>query len=422
MSRKPQLLVLAQTLPYPPDGGVWIRTYNLLRALSDAFALRLLCFERAIAPGQGHTHNQAESVEALRQIGPTDVFPIPQRHSRARFAWDHLRSLLTGQTFTHFLYESAPFRRCLREVVRRGNVDLVHVDSLDLCAYLPELDGLPVACTHHNVESALLRRRAAAEQSRLLGAYAALQARLTEKDERYWCPRVALNVTVSADDAAALRTLAPEGKYLVVPNGVDVDLLRPGEARVGGGLVFVGATSWFPNRDGMEYFCQEILPLVRQKRPELTVTWVGAARADERQRFAERYGIELTGYVPDIRPYAQAAECYIVPLRVGGGSRLKILDAWAMGKTVVSTSVGCEGLATEPDTNVVVADSPATFAQGIDRVLTNATLRAAIGRAARETAERLYSWNVVGQTLVQAYEDLLRGSRLAEDPGAAGRQ
>ncbi len=407
MTQKPSLLFLSQTLPYPPDGGVWIRTYNLLRVLARHYSITMLCFERAISPDQGFAFDEAASLGALRQLGEADAFPIPQRHSRLRFAADHLRSLLSGRVFTHYLYDSATVRERVRAAVASGRFDLAHVDSLDLSAYLPLLRGLPVACTHHNVESELLRRRARSDDSAPVRLYAARQATLMEATEREWCARVALNVAVSEPDAAALQRLAPDGRYVVVPNGVDTQAFRPGQDIDGGGLVFVGGANWFPNRDALDFFCREILPLLRRRRPGLPVRWVGAAREEDRRRYLAEHGVELTGYVDDIRPYVHDAECYIVPLRVGGGSRLKILDAWSMGKAVVSTSVGCEGLAAEHGRNILVADEPAAFAAAVERVLEERPLRQALGRGARALAERRYAWDVVGGTLVDAYSELL---------------
>jgi len=421
MSVRPRVLVLSQTVPFPPDGGAWIRTYNLLRALARRFELTILCFERAIAASDGFAFNEGASLRALSQLGHAEIFPIPQRHSRLRFLADHARSLLRGRVFTQYLYESGAFRERLRQLVAEGGYDLVHVDSLDLAAYLPLLQGLPVACTHHNVESALLRRRARADASAAVRAYAAHQAGLMEATERAWCPRVALNIAVSEDDAAALARLAPAARFTIVPNGVDTRFFQPGPDPEGEGLVFVGGANWFPNRDALEYFCRDILPLLRRNRPDLRVTWVGAASEEDRRSFLARHGVELTGYVDDIRPRVRDAACFIAPLRVGGGSRLKILDAWALGKAVVSTSVGCEGLAAQHGRNILVADDPAAFAAAVERVLVDRTLRRELGRAARALVERVYAWDVVGAGLVDAYEALLaRSPRPARARATAG--
>ena len=247
LSRRPRLLFLCQTLPYPPDGGVWIRTYHVLRLLARTFDVTALCFERAGSAGEC---DRAASREALARLAEVEVFAIPQRHSRLRFAWDHARSLARGHVYTTYLYESSAFRRRLEERVRSQSFDLVHADSLDLAAYLPALGDLPVVCVHHDVESALLRRRAALERSRGRAAYLAHQARLMDTVERHWCERVALNVAVSESDAALIRGKAPAARVAVVPNGVDMDEFRP-DGTTGAGVAFVGGTNPFPNLDAL---------------------------------------------------------------------------------------------------------------------------------------------------------------------------
>jgi glycosyltransferase involved in cell wall biosynthesis len=164
--------------------------------------------------------------------------------------------------------------------------------------------------------------------------------------------------------------------------------------------------SWFPNADALEFFDEEILPLVRARDEKMTVTWVGRAKPEVIARYATR-GIQLTGHVDDIRPYVAKAACYVVPLRIGGGTRLKILDAWAMGKAVVSTSVGCEGLEAVDGQNILIRDDPAAFAAAVTTVLRDAGLRTALERNARVTAEQRYSWDVIGETMRRLYGEVL---------------
>jgi glycosyltransferase involved in cell wall biosynthesis len=408
MSGRPKLLFLCHTLPYPPDGGVWLRSYNILRMLAQHYDVTALYFERSGTRAHERQSERAENLAALGRLGPTEVFPIPQAQRRWRFLWDHLRSVLRGRVFTYYLYESRAFRARLRALLRTQRFDLVHVDSLDLVGYLPDLDGLPVVCVHHNVESQLLRRRALAERSRLRRAYIAYQATLTEAAESAWCGRVALNVAVSEADARMLAELAPQGRFAVVPNGVDVEYFKPpDQPRALSGLVFVGGSDWFPNRDALEHFCGDILPHLGANGGRPPVQWVGMARPGDISFFGDRYGVKLTGRVPDVRPYVHAAECFVVPLRVGGGSRLKILDAWAMGKAVVSTSVGCEGLHAVHGENILVADAPKAFAAAVGRVLHDRVLRERLGAAARATVEREYSWPVIGRPMIELYDGLL---------------
>ncbi len=406
---RPRLLFLCQTLPFPPDGGVHLRSYNVLRLLAAHFEVTgLFFYRRATRPTPAAVR---AGLAGLGRLGRVEAFPIPQEHSRARLLWDHFRSVITRRAYVHYAYEARGFRRGLRQVLERQTFDLVHMDSLDLAGYLPMLRGLPVVCTHHNVESDLLRRRAAAESSRLRGRYLRLQASLLERYERLWCPKVALNVAVSEADRRVLESRAPGARFLVVPNGVDTSVFQPGEEN-GRAAVFVGGHGWFPNRDAMEYFRDAVLPLIRAERPDFSLTWVGRLPESERARFAAA-GVEPTGYVEDIRPYVTGARCFVVPIRAGGGTRLKILDAWAMGKAVVSTTIGCEGLDARDGENILIRDTPEQFAAAVLAVLGDETLRRRLGCAARATAERSYDWRRIGEPMTREYLELAARGRNA---------
>lgn len=404
--RRPRLLFLCHTLPWPPDGGPWIRTYHILRLLSRAFDVTALCFERAATAGNGVSWDVATGREALGRFADVEVFRIPQRHSRLRWVWDHARSTVLGRVYTTYLFHSREFRRRLTAFVQSGQFDIVHVDSLDLSEYLPALDGLPVVCVHHDIQSALLHRRAGVETNVWRRGYLRYQAVLMEQQERYWCDRIALNVTVSEADAAVLRRIAPAARVAVVPNGVDVDEFSPTDASTGEGLAFAGGAVAFPNPDALAYFCEDILPHLRAVEPHLPVKWIGRASAEQQQYHRETYDVELTGYVPDARPLMSAAACHIVPLRAGGGTRLKILNSWAMGKAIVSTSIGCEGLAAVDGENLLIRDDPKHFAEAILQLLRDPEQRRRLGAGGRATAERLYSWEVIGEAMNAAYQSI----------------
>lgn len=399
---RPRLLFLCQTLPYPADGGVWIRTYHVLRLLSRAFDITALCFERAASAGEGVDWKVAAGPDALGRFADVEVFPIPQKRSRVRYLWDHLRSVATGRVYTTYLYESRAFRSRVRELLRSNRYDLVHVDSLDLATYLPDCDSVPVVCVHHDVESALLRRRAAVERHRWRRPYLRLQAGLMEDVERRWCERIALNVAVSQHDRSLLQRIAPGSLVTVVPNGVDADEFRF-DGQVGLGIAYVGGTTPFPNRDALAFFCDRILPSVRTLVGNVPVRWIGRASPEEQQHYRDRFGIELTGYVEDVRPMMRQAACHIVPLRTGGGTRLKILNSWAMGKPVVATSLGCEGLEAVDGVNILIRDDPTDFAAAIRAVLETPRLRQRLTDGGRETVNRLYSWDVLGRQLIETY-------------------
>lgn len=410
MTRRPRLLFLCQTLPYPPDGGVWIRTYHVLRLLSQAFDITALCFERAGTAGAGV--DVAGSLAALARFADVEVFALPQKHSRWRWGWDHLRSILLRRVYTTYLYESPRFERRLAEHLRTKAFDLVHLDSLDLARYLPACAGLPVVCVHHDVESDLLQRRADVDPVWWRRWYLAFQSRRMRVVERRASARIVLNVTVSEHDRLRLQRIAPAARVIVVPNGVDVAEFQPSH-EAGAGVAFVGGAHPAPNRDALEFFCSEILPQLRDRCGPVPVRWIGRASAAEQQHFLARHDVTLTGYVDDVRPFMQSAACHIVPLRIGGGTRLKILTAWAMGKAVVSTSIGCEGLAAVDGENILIRDDPQSFAVAVADVLAFETLRDHLGAHGRDTARRLYDWDAVGRGLIDTY---LRVA--ADGPGA----
>ncbi len=403
---RPSLLVLSHRLPFPPHNGAALRTYNMLRLLSRDFDVTGLCFDRR---DRATEHLGLDRrLAALAPFGRFEAFAIPQETSRVRLVADHIRSAVTGRPYTWYVHDSGPFLARLRTLLAERRWDVVHVDSLDLVRALPMLGQRPVICTHHNVESQLLVRRAATE-SAARGAYLRAQARLVERAERFWLPRVALNIAVSPEDEVALRALAPSATVTTIPNGVDVEYFTPSEGPQTG-CVFVGGTSWYPNRDALHWFTEEIAPRLRALGSTADVTWVGRATDSERQAFAQVPGLRLTGYVDDIRPYVAGAACYIAPLRVGGGTRLKLLDAWAMGKAVVSTSIGAEGLGARHGENILLADTEEEFAKATAAVLCDESLRHRLGRAARETAERRFSWDVIGATVRDRYHVVAEGN------------
>ena len=404
---RPRLLFLSHRLPWPPHNGASIRTWNILTLLAREFEVEGLCYDRPDPHLAGVPLD--ERMAAMARHGRFTLLPIPQCSSRARLAFDHARSILTRRPYTWYVHDSGAARSSLLGLLARFDPDIVHVDSLDMVRLLPLLGSRPTVVTHHNVESQLLERRAAGERSMARRRYLHWQAAALRRAESHWMPRVALNVVVSPEDEAEFRRLAPAARFAVVPNGVDVEHFRPSRGPTTGS-VFVGGTTWHPNRDALHWFVAEILPRLRAKGEHSTVTWVGRATAEERERYAGVGGLRFTGYVDDIRPYVDAAACFIAPLRFGGGTRLKLLDAWAMGKAVVSTSAGAEGLGGRSGYDLLLADEPDHFADAMLRVLRNQDLEHRLGARGRESAVARFSWPVIGSGMSRVYHDIARGT------------
>jgi glycosyltransferase involved in cell wall biosynthesis len=399
-----RLLFLSHRLPFPPHSGAAIRTYNVLVALSREYSVDALCFDRKDQSTAGISV-QAR-IEALRPFARCEVFPIPQQRSRRRLLWDHARSALTGRPYTYYVHDSKPFLRRLSEVLRERTYDVVHVESLDLVRVMSLLPLERVACTHHNVESELLARRARVERNHLRRAYTRVQADLVRRAERRWAPRVACNLCTSAEDLRALEVIAPGMRGEIIPNGVDDAYFTRDDVPRDGGLVFVGGTSWHPNRDALEWFIDAILPALRASGVSAPVTWVGRVTPEERARYGGIEGFTLTGYVDDIRPYLARARCFVAPIRFGGGTRLKMLDAWAMQLPVVATRAAMEGLDPADGSDCLIAEAPSEFAAQIQRVLADESLANRLGAAGRARIEQSFAWRTIGEKLRVLYRDV----------------
>ena len=191
----------------------------------------------------------------------------------------------------------------------------------------------------------------------------------------------------------------------VIPNGVDTELYQPDhEAEEDATLIYTGSMDWFPNEDAAIYFIDEILPTIQKKRPNLKFYVVGQFPSERLKRYGNRPGVVITGRVDDVKPYIARATVYVVPLRIGGGTRLKILEALAMGKAVVSTSVGAEGLNLRAGEEIMIADEPAKFSDGVLQLMENGCMRRELGDNGRRRVETEYDWRQIGEKLQGLYE------------------
>lgn len=406
---RPAIIALAQCLPFPPHSGVANRIYHVLTGLQRHFDVFLVPFLRRL------NHPTNEAAEAAHQALSQELswlaspVRIPGEWNRARWVFNHLASSLSQHPFIRFEYAEDKFRAAIRSALGRCTPALVHADSLDLYHWFDGMPEVPTAVTHHNIESELLRIRAGVTRFEPVRQYIKMQARRLEELERFWAPRVASNVMMSDLDAGRLRVISPTCPTFVVPNGVDVDYFErtkdgvPCSTRI----VFLGPTAIYPNRQAVDWYLDGCWPKIRRAVPTATLDLVGAVRPKDALRYGRVPGVNVHGYVPDVRPYLQAAACSIVPIRVGGGTRLKILDAWAMGTPVVSTTLGCEGLEVGDGENILIRDESELFAEGVISLLRDPKLARRIGAAGRSTAVKHYAWSAITSRLADHYQELI---------------
>jgi sugar transferase (PEP-CTERM/EpsH1 system associated) len=399
-----KVLFLSQIVPYPPHGGVLQRGYNLLRELGRRASVHLLAF---VHPDELRTASKVqESRAALEEFCEgVEYFPLWAKASSLHTAAALLASAGSRLPFSVIAHRSAAFDRRVQESLRSSSPDVVHVDTVALSQFVPlDASSVPLVLTHHNVESMLMERRAEVERRPLAKQYLQRETAKLRAYERGVSPKFDLNIVVSAQDGQMLARVAPDVRTAVVPNGVNVDYFAPDAAEEIPALIYTGGMNMFANRDAVTYFLEEIWPLIAARAPHTTFYAVGQDPPKELLAHATQDPrVVVTGFVDDIRPWVRKAAVYVVPLRVGGGTRLKVLDAMAMGKAIVSTSVGCEGIAVVPGTHLVTADAPTDFARETLSLLGDRPRRLALGRAARALVERTYAWPVVGEQLISAY-------------------
>jgi glycosyltransferase involved in cell wall biosynthesis len=269
----------------------------------------------------------------------------------------------------------------------------------------------PTILFEHNVEYMIWKRLHEVERRPLRRALLAVEWRKMRRYEARACRRARLTIAVSDADRALLSAGAPGADIRSIPTGVDTVYFHPnGTGEKPAALVFTGSMDWHPNEDAILHFIATTLPEVRRQVPDVTLAVVGRNPSGYLQKIGAAAGVQVTGTVADVRPHMADASVYIVPLRIGGGTRLKIFEALAMGKAVVSTTVGAEGLPIVPGEHYLRADTPADFARSVVALLGDADRRRALGQAGRRLVEARYSWGQIAR-LFEAYCEEVVSSR-----------
>jgi sugar transferase (PEP-CTERM/EpsH1 system associated) len=397
-----KILWLNANLLLPLDKGGKLRTWHLMRHLAARHELTYLSFCDPGQPPEDHL-GMSDVCAHLHTIERTD----PPKGTM-RFYLDAAKYLVDPVPYGVAKYRSGAFRSTLERLLRDIRFDAIVCDFLVPVVNLPERLPCPAILFTHNVEAEIWRRHAENARNPLARFLLAQQWRRMLRFERSALARFDLALAVSDADRETFQRLYPDALRIpahVVQTGVDTAYFVPSTAPPRRAhLVFTGSMDWLPNEDGMQYFVREILPRIRQVEPEVTLSIIGRAPTPAVRRLADDAGIEVTGRVDDVRPHIAAGAVYIVPLRIGGGTRLKIFEAMAMGKAVVSTTVGAEGLPVTPGRNIVIADEPARFAQVVVHMIRDVDARRAVEAEARRIVVEQYDWSAVAED----FEDALR--------------
>ena len=394
-SRRLKVLVLDEEIPYPPNSGKRIRTWNLLRSLARRHDISLLCYGDA----------DDSAAEALREAGIRLHLVKPKAHATGwRLYSLLLLNLFSTLPFSVSKHYSRHFHSRFRALLAQESWDLIQCEWTPYARFVSDVCRVPAFVATHNVESQILERRKHHAENLVAQIFFWMQEQKMRRFERRALERAS---GVAAVTTADIDTMGNWGvnNIALIPNGVDLDsfgaaLDREREREI----LFLASLDWHPNIDALQYFTKEILPLLRARRPQIRLRIVGRRPSEAlKNQFSGIPDVYFTGEVEDVLSYFARAAVFVVPLRIGGGSRIKILEALAAGKAVVSTSIGAEGLNLISGKHLLIGDSPREFAQCVEQLLDSKNLRKQLGEQGRLLVNERYGWEGIAAELEKAW-------------------
>ena len=391
-----RILLLTQVLPFPPDSGPKVKTWNLIKYLASNHEVILASFVRG---------DQTDSIRQLEKYC-REVHTVPIERGVFRDLMYLVQSFLTSQPFLMVRDRRKEMEDMVDQLTSRLDFDIVHADQLNMAQYAIRVPVARKVLDAHNALWLLYKRLWQTMKTGPKKWLLNRDWRILKKYEGQICRKFDSVLAVSEEDHQAMNEAA--GKQLdvtIIPIAIDIEEVVPLEYRPAGDrILHIGTMFWPPNIDGILWFLKEILPLIQEKRPEVVFDIIGANPPKEIVAFGNAgHKVNVTGYVQDPTPYLENASLMVVPLRAGGGMRVKILNALGQGMPVVSTTLGCEGIAVKDGVHLLVADTAQDFASSVIRLLEDRHLAKDLGKRGRQLIEDNYDYRIACRALEEAY-------------------
>jgi glycosyltransferase involved in cell wall biosynthesis len=396
-----KVLILMPYTPVPANFGGAIRIYYLLKSLAHEHEVTVLAF--------GTPDRERLIKEEFGRL-VQDIHIIPEPWSRKYKRPGQLYSMFTSKSYSNICCYSNRMQEKIDELLLQGEYDVVHCEFPCMGQYKLK-NGVRKILDAHNVEYENFRRMWKKSRSSLRGWYYKKEYQKEFKEEVRALQAQDIIMATSKDDIEIIRKDVSGVPGFVVPNGVDTSFFTPSQAKPEPySIVFTGMMGYTPNSDGMLWFLDDIFPLILEKIPQARVYIVGS-RPPESLKKRQSDNIIVTGFVDDVRPYVWKSSVFVVPLRMGSGTRLKVVEALAMKKPVVSTSIGCEGIDVEHNRSILIEDYPEVFAERVVELLKNKQLRDRLTKEGYDLVTSKYDWSVVGETMLEVYKNFQIGNK-----------
>lgn len=411
-----RILWLSHLIPYPPKAGVLQRCYYLLRELAGYHDIDLMTFiqpdlllsfygsyEDGIAETKSNLKGIIENIEYFDITSEKNILGKPGLA---------LKSFFSQNGYTMEWLKSDLFAARLRQKLSEKKFDLVHFDTISLAIYRNLVSKVPVTLDHHNIESHMMLRRSSKEKNLVKKLYFYQEGLKLVKQEKKWCQQFDLNITCSDMDVKRLQDVVGDIPTESIPNGVDTEFFKPlGYERRNKSLIFIGTMNWYPNVEAVEFIINSVWPNLRKLHPDASLDVIGASPPHSISQYDGENGIRIHGFVNDLKPLFDSAHIYICPITDGGGTKLKILDAMAMGKAIVAHPIACEGINVEDGKSVMFCRTFKEFVSTIDRLFNDDQLATMLGQNARELALREYTFRSIGKRLSDLFVSLKNHSK-----------
>ena len=409
-----KILWLSHFVPYPPKGGILQRGYHLLKQTTKYHDVHLLAFQQndLMTPLFSNIENGLEEAQDHLQeyCKSVTILDIPSDSSKIKKYKTALMSLVTKFPYNLNWLLSEEYKNKIIELINKESFDFVHFDTISLAIFKQYCGDIKCSLDHHNIESHMLIRRAENETNQLKRFYYYQEGKRLAKYEKIFCPSFTFNFTCSDVDTTRLQKLSSQSKCHTIANGVDTEYFKPqSNVEKRNRLLFVGTLSWYPNIEAVNYIASVIWPALKQKIPTIEIDIIGANPPKEILELASSDpNFRVHGFVDNIIPYFHKAKCYVCPIKDGGGTKLKIIDALSIGMAIIADEIACEGIEVTNKENLLFATSADEYVEAISQCVTNDEQRINLQNEARKLAVDKYSYGSIGKDLSDLFTKYLK--------------